>query len=182
MVSLQLLGPFRAETEDGTAVSLRRKSRAVLAYLAAAERPYTRHELASLFCQSAADPNQTLRLILSRLRRVVGEAALLTEGNTVHLDSELCPVDLQPFAQTLEQPDLSQVSSEALAQVVTRYRGEFLAGLHLPDAPEFEMWLVGQRSRWRQLYERGALAWLHRLIADGQLSQALPLAQKLVQH
>ncbi|MBV9279586.1 MAG: AAA family ATPase [Chloroflexi bacterium] len=49
-----------------------------------------------------------------------------------------------------------------------RYRGPFLAGVSLPDAPDFEAWLEGQRAHWRgvdaELLDR--LATLQLLDAD----------------
>jgi hypothetical protein len=32
------------------------------------------------------------------------------------------------------------------------YRGEFMEGFSLEDAPEFELWLEGERARWRQVF------------------------------
>jgi len=64
-LALQLLGPFQLLAGDGQPIHLRRKTRAVLAYLAAADRPHGRITLAGLFCQASDDPQRTLRLLLS---------------------------------------------------------------------------------------------------------------------
>ncbi|MCB8945739.1 MAG: AAA family ATPase [Ardenticatenaceae bacterium] len=176
-IGLRLLGGMQI----GLDVSLRRKNRAMLAYLALAARPVARRELAALFCQAAADPQHTLRLSLSRLRRALGKAALVEEGDTVWLGLDYFETDFVPFQQVLSPTVLEDVPVDTLAQSVSVYRGEFLAGFWLPDAPEFEMWLLGQRSYWQQLYERGALALIKRLRAAGQYATAVPLAQKLVQ-
>src|SRR5215216_5254578 len=32
------------------------------------------------------------------------------------------------------------------------YRGEFMEGFSLEDAPEFELWLEGERARWRRVF------------------------------
>ena len=32
------------------------------------------------------------------------------------------------------------------------YRGEFMEGFSLEDAPEFELWLEAERARWRRLF------------------------------
>lgn len=176
-IQLRLLGSFQV----GSGISLRRKNRAILAYLALSEKPLSRHELTDLFCQSAVDPAHTLRLSLSRLRRALGEAALIFTGDRVQFNADYFDTDIRPFQSLLAQTTVQLESSHTLAHIISLYRGEFLQSLSLPDAPEFEMWLVGQRSYWRQLYERGAFALLQRLIDEGQYATAVPLAQKLVQ-
>ncbi|MCL4267250.1 MAG: AAA family ATPase [Anaerolineae bacterium] len=176
-IQLRLLGSFQI----GSDISLRRKNRALLAYLALSEQPLSRHELAELFCQSAADPAHTLRLSLSRLRRALGEAAFIFAGETVQFNAEYFDTDIRPFQSLLTQTTLQNESSQTLTHIISLYRGEFLQSLSLPEAPEFEMWLVGQRSYWRQLYERGAFALLKGLIDEGQYAAAVPIAQKLLQ-
>lgn len=39
-----------------------------------------------------------------------------------------------------------------------RWRRPFLEDLALRDTPEFDLWLLGERARTQQLYERGAPA------------------------
>ena len=178
-LQLQLLGPFQVGDKPG--IPLRRKNRAILAYLALSPIPLGRHELANLFCQSAADPAHTFRLSLSRLRRALGQAALVSEGQTIQFNQGYFQTDIAAFQQILGEADLPHVTVEQLEKGVMLYRGDFLEGVHLPDAPEFEMWLVGQRSYWRQLYERGALALLKGLVGQERYPAAFPIAQRLVQ-
>jgi len=177
-VELRLLGPFQIDGKPGKA--LRRKERAILAYLALSSRPLSRYELANFFCQVAADPGRTLRLGLSRLRRTLGQGVLLTQDETVRLNPECIWADFQPFQALLTRKKISAVTLAELEAVIPLYRGEFLEGLYLPDAPEFDIWLVGQRSYWSQLYERGALIWLRQLIAADRFPEAIPIAQQLV--
>lgn len=180
--SLHLLGPFNLQAADGRRIQdLRRKTRAILAYLAVASRPYSRSELADLFNPEAQDPRRTLRLSISRLRGILGPTILLSSGETVQLNFEEIWIDVRQFGQTFTNRDTSQWSTVALEQASHLYEGEFLAGLHLPDAPEFEMWLLGQRSHWQHLYERGVLSLLDRYLEETQFDQALPLAQQLVE-
>ncbi len=44
-------------------------------------------------------------------------------------------------------PDLDPLM---LAQAVSLYRGEFMAGLYLDGCPEFETWLIREREFWRR--------------------------------
>ena len=176
---LRLLGPFEITGKPGNV--LRRKERAILAYLAQCAHPKTRHELAYLFCQSAANPGRTLRLSLSRLRKSLGESVLISQGEAVLFNRDSCQTDFSPFQELLAGSQWQTASLETLERIIPLYRGEFLEGLYLPDAPEFDIWLVGQRSYWAQLYERGALAWLKRLSTPERYVQAIPIAQRLVQ-
>ncbi|MFZ0545646.1 MAG: tetratricopeptide repeat protein [Candidatus Promineifilaceae bacterium] len=179
---LRLLGSFQVGEPPG--ITLRRKNRAILAYLALSSRPLGRFQLAALFCQSAADPAHTLRLSLSRLRGKLGKNALLFEGETVQFNRDCFQTDVYPFQEQLDRPSLQPIPTETLQQAISLYRGNFLDGLHLPDAPEFEMWLVGRRSYYQHLYEKGALALLKRLTAESPTppASALSLAQHLVRH
>lgn len=177
-IQLRLLGSFQVHGEPGK--TLRRKERAILAYLALSSQPLSRYELANLFCQSAAHPGRTLRLGLSRLRQALGNEVLLNQDETVLFNPDSVWTDFRPFQELLTRKNLSTVPLEELETVVLLYRGEFLEGLYLPDAIEFDIWLVGQRSYWSQLYERGALAWLKQLIAAGRFPAAISVAQQLV--
>jgi DNA-binding SARP family transcriptional activator len=48
---------------------------------------------------------------------------------------------------------------EGLRQAVELYRGDFLEGFYVRDAPEFEGWVLARRARLREL----AMGALHRL-------------------
>ena len=179
-VNLSLLGAFQLRVADQTLATMRRKTKALLGYLAVTGSPHTRYELANLFCQEAAAPQRTLRLLLSRSRRALGTDGLLTIGEDVELNQEIVSVDVQQFSQIL-RGDLAQTTQDDLQQAVDRYHGELLEGLSLPDAPEFELWLLGQRAQMQQLYERGLTELIRRLIDRKQLAAAIPYAQKLNQ-
>lgn len=60
-------------------------------------------------------------------------------------------------------------------------RGEFLAGQTLPDAVDFELWLLGELTRLRALWERGLSELAARSIALGRYESAIQWAQQLVQ-
>ncbi len=68
-----------------------------------------------------------------------------------------------------------------LADTLDLYRGELLEGLALANAPEFEVWLLGERARYVQLYQRGLSGLVEQLITAGRYEQALQRAQQLVQ-
>lgn len=178
--SLSLLFLGTVAVRPGKPSGLRRKGWALLAYLAATGQAHRRPKLAHLFCQEAADPVRTLRLLLSRIRRQLGPGLILTEADLVWFNPQAAWVDSREFERSL-QGDLARQTREALEAALSLYRGEFLAGMTLKDAPEFELWLLGQRAHLRQLYERGLGEIVTRLTAGEAYEAAIERARQLLQ-
>ena len=151
-IKLQLLGPLtiRATPPAG---NLRRKTRALLAYLAITSQPHSRQALIDLFCTEADAPSRVLSLLLSRLRKQLGTAVLISNKQTVALNQSLIDADVSLFQKVLDT-DLTAASLVDLQTAVSLYQGELLEGLVLSDAQQFELWLLGQRATMRQLLEK----------------------------
>jgi DNA-binding SARP family transcriptional activator len=180
-ITLSLLGSFELRVgAQGAQPALDRKTRAILAYLAATCRPHSRQSLLRLFCQEADDPAGNLRWHLSRIRRQLDPQVLLGDRAVVQLNRQAVWVDCDAFQQALEAPSGS-TDPDMLAGSVDLYRGEFLEGMALAHAPEFELWLLGERSRYRRLYQRGLARLVEDLIAATRYEQAIPRARQLVQ-
>jgi DNA-binding SARP family transcriptional activator len=180
-ISLRLLGSFEVRASDRNInPALDRKTRAILAYLAATGQPHSRQSLYSLFCQEALDPPATLRWHLSRIRRQLSPAIITVSKETIRFNQQTAWVDCNSFQAILDRHLISADLGE-LAGVLDLYRGEFLAGTTLSDAPEFELWLLGERARLQQLYERGLAEIVERLIAADRYAPAVQRVQQLVQ-
>src|SRR4029079_1809071 len=180
-ISLCLLGSFELRASDRNInPTLDRKTRAILAYLAATSHPHTRQSLYSLFCQEALDPAGTLRWHLSRIRRQLSPVIITITKQAVQFNRQAAWVDCIIFQEVLDRHPIS-VDLEELARVLDLYHGELLAGTALFDAPEFELWLLGERARLRQLYERGLAEMVERLTAAERYAPAIQRAQQLVQ-
>jgi DNA-binding SARP family transcriptional activator len=176
-----LLGSFELNQNGHPAGSdLRRKTRALLAYLIATRWPNSRQSLSEMFCQESADPLGALRWNLSAIRRQLGPDVLRVSGKQVQFNPEAGMVDLKAFVRAL-QGDLTVQSIEELEAAVSLYRGDFLAGMVLPDAPDFELWLLGERARMQHLYERGLAHLIVRLIGEHLYESAIYWAFCLVQ-
>jgi DNA-binding SARP family transcriptional activator len=132
-----------------------------------------------MFCQEADDPQRALRSILSRIRQRVGADALLTEGGSVQLSHVAAWIDCLDFARTLDT-SLATLTPEILADTIGLYRGAFLEDVSLASSPEFELWLLNERSRYQRLYERALEVLVARLSAQGKFAPALVWAQELV--
>lgn len=169
-----LLGTFECRWDNKAFdAELSRKTRAILGYLAASDRALTRQALYHLFCQEADDPAGTLRWHLSRLRHQLDPDIIITQRDTIQFNHDAAHVDSHIFQQ--------HIAANAVRDALELYRGEFMEGLSLPDAPEIEMWLLGERTHLRQQYERGLLALVEALIEDNAYEEALEWAQDLVQ-
>jgi DNA-binding SARP family transcriptional activator len=155
MLSLQLLGsPLLAL--DGRPLSLpRRKSRALLYYLAAQRAPVTRDHLLALLWpdHDRAAAQQILRTTLHGLRKAL-DGALLTPDDSLAL-AQSADVDIRRFEAALSPP---ATQPELLSNALALYRGDFLADFSVPDAEAFESWVATQRERYRQLATRGLTA------------------------
>lgn len=179
-LSIQLLGPFTVKPGDsGPPIDLRRKTRALLAYLAALDRPVSRTALADMFCQDAQDPHAALRSILSRVRRRLPVEVFIAEGDAIRVDNTVVWTDCREFFKTLDG-DLTQVSLERLAAVVDLYHGPFLENVTLESSPEFELWLLNERARYQRLYERSLGELVNLLVELDELESATGYAQALL--
>jgi DNA-binding SARP family transcriptional activator len=180
-ISLCLLGSFDVRVSDRNSnPALNRKTRAILAYLAATGHPHSRQSLYSLFCQEALDPAGTLRWHLSRMRRHLSPEIIVVAKETIQFNRQAAWVDCNIFQTTLDPHPIS-MDLEVLAGVLDLYRGEFLAGMALADSPEFELWLLGERTRLQQLYEWALAEIVERLIACDRHAAAIQRAQQLLQ-
>ncbi len=169
MFAIVLLGTPQL-LADGALLELpRRRSRALIYYLAAQPAPVAREQLLGLLWpdheRSAAQ--QILRTTLHGVRRALGSA--LMGDDTLSIAPEV-DVDYRQLAAAVGAPDTGEA---ALAAALARHRGELLAGFTLPDAEPFEAWLAAERERARMLAMRG-LGRLARLAeARGAYSEAL---------
>jgi DNA-binding SARP family transcriptional activator len=127
-----------------------RRRLALLAVLAAAgEQGRSRDQLLLLFWPDATQPHarHSLEQLLYAIRSSLDEA-VFTGVNPVHLNPDVVSSDVGEFQGALRRGDLEGAVQE--------YRGPFLDGFYLSDAPEFDQWLDGERARLERNYT-GAL-------------------------
>ena len=175
---VSLFGPPRLEREGQPVAVNRRKSLAMLAYLAATGQAHSRDTLATLFWPEVSQQRArgNLRRALSDLNQEVGEGILVLEGETVALaGDEHLWLDVAQFRAYLADgaghshppdetcPDCLPLLAEAAAL----YQADFLAGFSLRDAPEFDEWHYFEAEGLRQ----GLASVLARLV-KGLIAQA----------
>jgi DNA-binding SARP family transcriptional activator len=145
-VFCRVLGPVRVSVAgaDAPPELLWRKHVALLVYLARSpRRSRTREHLTGLLW-SDRDERQarhSLSEALRVLRRALGDERLLADVDQVRLAPDAVTLDCDRFAELCERRDWT--TAAALVD------GEFLEGLAIPEAIDFENWLAAERAQWR---------------------------------
>ncbi|MFL5620738.1 MAG: BTAD domain-containing putative transcriptional regulator [Gemmatimonadaceae bacterium] len=138
---LEALGGLRLIAADGQMVQMQRRRLALLALLAAAgERGLTRDRLVGdLWPETTQErAKHALNQLLYGVRLSLGEGAL-SGTDTLSLDPSVVDSDVGRFERAL--------SAGAYGDAVAHYRGPFLDGFYLPDAPQFERRVEAERAR-----------------------------------
>jgi len=141
-VFCRVLGPVRVSVAgaDAPAELLWRKHVALLVYLARSpRRSRTREHLTGLLW-SDRDERQarhSLSEALRVLRRALGDDRLLADVDQVRLAPDAVTLDCDRFAELCERRDWTTAASLV--------DGEFLEGLAIPEAIDFENWLAAER-------------------------------------
>ncbi len=171
-LTLTLLGAFTI-TLDGEPVTRLEsdKVRALLVRLALEpDRAFRREALSALLWPDAAPSNaaQNLRQALYNLRRALGDAFFLVTPKTVQfVASADVTIDVWTWRrlwdETLQHRHRRRETCPhclaRLAEAVTLYRGDLLAGFALKDCPEFDDWAAVERER-LHIQALDALTWL----------------------
>ena len=167
-VRLWLFGPPRLELEGRDIKLSRRKSLALLAYLAVTGEAQRRESLAALFYPDfdQGSARSALRRDLSELNTALGHSWLASDRDSVRLRNRSDPgagaeqgfwLDVDHFhhllaeCQTHDHPPTGVCAAclPLLAEAAGLYRGEFLAGFTLRDSAEFDEWQFFQAESLR---------------------------------
>jgi DNA-binding SARP family transcriptional activator len=146
-----------------------RKTLALLSYLALQGGEQPREHLAALLWpesspeRSHASLRNTLSHLQSALRLARGQRRVAYLSVTHHALALNPEADIQLDLQAVERayslargdrgrraPPEGSTSQPALQSAAACYRGDFLAGFSLGDAPGFDDWVASQREVWRR--------------------------------
>jgi DNA-binding SARP family transcriptional activator/TolB-like protein len=178
MMELRLLGTVDLRRYDGGSVRsvvVQPKRMALLAYLASAtpRGPHRRDILLGLLWPELdADRGRgALSKALHHLRGSLGAEALVNRGEeAVELDGARVWSDVARFEEAVAAGDLPGA--------LDLYGGDLLHGFFLSDAPEFERWLDGERTRLREKAAGAAGALADRARGAGDLASAVGWARR----
>ena len=123
-----------------------RKRLALLALLASSPGGMTREALVAMLWPDSDEERgrNSLAQAVHALRREIGEAAVSVSNNCLTIDAACVSSDLSDFR--------SAIAAGNPAAAVETYRGPFLDGVYLRDAPEFERWSEAQRAELERLF------------------------------
>jgi predicted ATPase/DNA-binding SARP family transcriptional activator len=159
-LKISVLGSPQIENEGAQVAFARRKTLALLTYLAITHQPHSRETLAALLWAELDDTRARadLRRTLIDLNLGVGKEWLVTEGDLLALrQSPGLDVDVLRFRKLLAKVVAHSHSAyrfcdeclNALSEAVTLYRADFLAGFSLKNAAEFDAWQTYQTETLR---------------------------------
>jgi DNA-binding SARP family transcriptional activator/tetratricopeptide (TPR) repeat protein len=153
-ITIGLLGLLEV-TQNGEQISVHpsKKTRALLAYLAATGKPHTREHLCDLLWDGPADPRAELRWSLSKLRNILNSKTtnrIIGDHHSVRLKPVHTEIDLLTV-QNLIASSPEKTSTDDLRTAADLFRGEFLEGLTLSGCYRFDIWCTSQREYIRKL-------------------------------
>ncbi|MEZ4681038.1 MAG: hypothetical protein R2932_43180 [Caldilineaceae bacterium] len=178
LLELALLGNPEVRLAGQPLARLRSaKVYALLYYLAVTRRAQPRTVLAGLFWGNIDEyyARRNLNRSLSDLTKAIGDH-LMVERQSLGMAPN------QPYwldVEVLEGAAATTPTADNITMLATAanlYRGDFLAGFYVHDAPDFEQWVLGERTRLRA----GVLQLHHALAGfyaeQGDLLQAMDYA------
>lgn len=143
-LTIRLLGTPEV-VADGQPVTafISDKARALLYYLAATGEMYTRQALATLCWADMPEAQalKNLRQALYNLQKLLPDYLDVDRQTVQMLPTAAVWVDVAALRTLLDTG-----TATALHDAVALYRGELLAGFSVADAPNFDLWLVGERE------------------------------------
>jgi DNA-binding SARP family transcriptional activator/CheY-like chemotaxis protein len=168
---LSLIGPFALSGPAGLVDLSSKKLVGLLAYLALtgpAAQP--RDKLVTLFWGShfEVQAQQNLRQALSRLRRALGQDALISDGDRISLAPGVLDCDAVRFAALIREG-----SRASLAKAVELYKQCLLAEVAIPEEAWAD-WVTAERQRLEGLA-------LDALVRFGEIELSLGHADKAVE-
>ena len=189
MLELRTLGQLAIhsdESDRANGAATQRKPLALLAYLAAAgSRGASRDRILACFWPESDEERgrQALRQLLYALRRDLRAPDLFHEGTALTINPLVLTSDLSAYRAAVDGQDWETA--------VRLYRGSFLDGFYLQDAPEFERWAESERLQLAEQHRaalerlaaraadsgdhRSAVQWWRRLAEDDPLNSRVTM-------
>ncbi|MBV9879298.1 MAG: protein kinase [Gemmatirosa sp.] len=172
---------LRDEGEPHVGGASQRRRLAILTVVAAGgSQPVSRDKLVGLLWPEtdAERARHALRQALHAIQQAVGQDTLFVGTSALQLDPAVITTDVQDLEAAADAGEHQRV--------VALYKGPFLDGFFVSDAPAFEHWVDAQRTRYAALYtaalealageadargdRAGAVAWWRRLAAEQPVS------------
>lgn len=180
-LQLSLLGKLQVQ-RDGEFISgfVSAKAQALLCYLAVTARPHEREILATLLWGDLpdAEARANLRTVLANLRKLVGPY-LKVERDVISFN-RASPywLDVELF-ETLLAASTSG-SLQLAGQAIELYRGNFLEGFTVRNAPDFEAWQRQQQEHFHQMAIQALKLASAQHMEQGEFAAAIDYTRRLL--
>ena len=174
---LSLLGGFELTGPHGVVDLPSKKLAGLLAYLACtAPQPQPRERLSTLLWGSHFDvqAKQNLRQALFRLRKVLGQDAIESDGEVVSLNAAAVLCDVSRFEALVRDG-----GRDALRAAVDLYRGRLIDDVAISEEGWNE-WLTGERERLLELAVGAMVGLGEQELAAGRAEPALKAGQRAI--
>lgn len=144
MLTLQLFGgcALASNGEAITGPAAQRRRLALLALLAASPGASVSRDKLTAYFWPDVDRERARHFLADSvftLRKALGKELLLTPGDDVRINLDVLDTDVVRYERLVEHG--------AVSDAVVLYRGPFLDGFFVSDAPEFERWAELERDR-----------------------------------
>jgi DNA-binding SARP family transcriptional activator len=149
-----------------------RKHLALLTYLALSpDGTRARSHLIGLLWAESPEENarRSLNEAVRRLRAGLGSQRLITDGETLRLNSQGLEVDALEF---------DSLCKEGQLRALDLLRGDLLEGFHVDEAPTFDAWMETQRTRIRDAATQLLLTRAEHQLAVNRHVEARALARR----
>ncbi len=191
----------------GQVVTFRtRKALALLIYLAVKGGMHSREKLTALFWPESDEEQSraTLRSTLVYVRNALGEMSkpaishLLIDHDAIgfnfasdfDLDLNIMQAawklartsPVSPEEQAMNEEEVHHNVLTRLQQAVNIYRGDFLEGFYVGDAPDFEDWIGTQREYWHRRMDAVFNRLSQMQFERGEISDAIDTTTRWVTH
>ncbi|MCK6568867.1 MAG: hypothetical protein L6Q45_14380 [Anaerolineales bacterium] len=182
-LAVHLFGAPRVALGAAPIETARRKTLALLVYLAFDSKPHTRESLAALFWaeQSQERAFANLRHALWEINESLGEGWIESDRDEIRLSGDV-DLDLTRFHALLAASNSPTVDSASrfisLAQAAALYTDNFLAGFTLKDAPAFDDWAFFHAESLRRELTSALEILSHGYCDSNRAAEAIPFARR----
>jgi DNA-binding SARP family transcriptional activator len=107
------------------------------------------------------------------LRKTLGERSIVASGETLRLSTDLVWTDVAEFRRA--------IAEERWTDALQLYRGDFLDGFYVRNAPDFDQWALSERDRLRTMAARAASTLANSLQEAGRTAEATSAAERALE-
>src|SRR4051812_192999 len=181
-LELSLLGSPEVRLDGNPVTGFRSsKAQALLYYLAVTGRAHTRLALAGLLWGGLSDTQARLSLTqcLSNLHQLVGDYVIIERQTAAFNQAKLNWLDVETFTLGTGSPH-PEAAIQQQQEAVSLYRGDFLEGFYVREAPEFETWALAEQARLRKLAAQALQTLAAHHARQGDTGQAITDTRRLL--